>query len=68
MTALKKNTNRFYERRWKCAKCGEPVIYDAEKKTLKCRCNEFEYELDSFQLEMYFKPIAEDLYEPLLSV
>lgn len=48
---------RFYQRLWKCAMCKEPLVYDALKRTVTCRCKTMkDLEVDKKELQLYWTP------------
>jgi len=49
---------RVYERRWKCASCEAPKIYDPIKKTVSCECGTVtRYSITPELLVTCFRPI-----------
>lgn len=50
-----------YERKWRCACCNAPLIYDAREKTLSCDCSVIKkYVCDPQELARHFSIILTD--------
>lgn len=59
----------LYRRKWNCAVCGKPVIYDSVKQTLSCKCRNSKctfVNLDAFEpLPKYDRKFWEGITLPI---
>jgi hypothetical protein len=51
----------LFKRKWLCAVCNEPVIYDSEAKTVSCKCGTIKLQVRPLDINTNFTVLAVEL-------